>query len=139
MREPLKSYMGEAMFKLLSSLWAKFQGYVAGGAIAIAVVFFFLWTLASGKAERERGIRLAAEDSLAKAEEELVRYSTALEAAESRSDARQRATENLRDDEARILENTVTSDCMAAPAIRDALTGLRQRREGDTPEPDSPE
>jgi hypothetical protein len=123
----------------LSAIWNKFQGYIAGGAIAIALVFFFLWTLAAGKAEREREARLTAEDNLVKAEEEIVRYSAALEAAESRNNARQSAREELRHDEAIILENPVTVDCVASPAVRDALDILRQRRAGDPSERDRPE
>lgn len=124
---------------LLSVIWNRFQGYIAGGAIAIALVFFFLWVLAAGKAEREREGRLTAEDNLVKAEEELVRYSAALEAAESRNTARQSAREELRHGESIILENPVTDDCVASPAIRDALDILRQRRAGDTPERNRPE
>lgn len=123
----------------LSAIWNRFQGYIAGGAIAIALVFFFLWTLAAGKAEREREARLTAEDNLVKAEEEIVRYSAALEAAESRNNARQSAREELRHDEAIVLENPVTADCVASPAVRDALDILRQRRAGDPSERDRPE
>lgn len=38
---------------ILASLWGKVLIGIAGGAIAIAVVFFFLWFMADRKAERE--------------------------------------------------------------------------------------
>jgi hypothetical protein len=43
----------EKMKGILASLWGKVLMGIAGGAIAIAVVFFFLWFLADRKAERE--------------------------------------------------------------------------------------
>jgi len=60
-------------------------------------------------------------------------------AAESRSSERQDAREELRDDEALILQNPVTRDCVASPAILDALGVLRLRGEGDQTERDRPE
>jgi hypothetical protein len=127
------------MKALFLKLWSAAQGYVIGGLIAIAVALFFLCIFAFGaKARAERRATLA-EDNVAKLSEELMRSDAALLAAESRSNERQGAREELRDDEARILQNPVTRDCVASPAIRDALGVLSNRRSGDTSERDSPE
>ena len=127
------------MMAIFSSLWGKVLAIGAGVCLTLAVGFCLLWLLAAGKAEREREARLNAEDNVAKLSEELIRSDAALLAAESRSNERQGAREELRDDEARILQNPVTRDCVASPAIRDVFDRLRLRRSGDTSERDSPE
>jgi hypothetical protein len=127
------------MTALLGGLWGKVLAIGAGVCLTLAAMFCFLWLLAAGKAEREREARLNAEDSVAKLSEELIRSDAALLAAESRSSERQSAREELRDDETFILQNPVTRDCMASPAIRDALSRLRERRQGNQAERDSPE
>lgn len=127
------------MTTLLNSLWGKVLAIGAGACLTLAAMFCLLWLLAAGKAEREREARLNAEDNVAKLSEELIRSDAALLAAESRSNERTEAREELRDDEARILQNPVTRDCVASPAIRDALGVLSNRRSGDTPQRDSPE
>lgn len=124
---------------ILSSLWGKVLAIGAGACLTLAAMFCLLWLLAAGKAEREREARLNAEDNVAKLSEELIRSDAALLAAESRSNDRTEAREELRDDEARILQNPVTAHCSGSPAIRDALSVLSNRRSGDTPERDSPE
>ena len=127
------------MTALLGGLWGKVLAIGAGVCLTLAAMFCFLWILASGKAEREREARLNAEDSVAKLSEELIRSDAALLAAESRSQARQEARNELRNDEAQILQNPVTRDCMASPAIRDALGILSERAESNQTERDSPE
>ena len=127
------------MNAILGSLWGKALAIGAGVCITLAAGFCLLWILADRKAEREREARLNAEDNVAKLSEELLRSDAALLAAESRSSERQDAREELRDDEALILQNPVTRDCVASPAILDALGILRERRQSNQAERDNPE
>ena len=110
-----------------------------GGCAGLALTFCVLFFLAERKADRFERRATLAEDAAAEATEETKRTVQALEASESRNNARQESRQELRDDEAQILQNPVTADCMASPAIRDALDILRQRGAGDQTERDSPE